>query len=109
MLRFLLAFLFLIAFPVGSQEPPDWFAESLLHLPDDVAEATREGKRVMLYFGQDGCPYCKRLLEVNFRDPAIASKAQRNLVALALYIWGDRDVTWTDGAATTVMRLAAAL
>jgi thioredoxin-related protein len=74
-----------------------------------VAEAAAQGKRVMLYFGQDGCPYCKRLMEVNFRQAAIAAKAQRHLVALALNIWGDREVTWTDGAATTEKRLAAQL
>ena len=55
----------------------------------------------MLYFGQDGCPYCKRLMEVNFRQAAIAAKAQKNLVALALNIWGDREVIGVDGVATT--------
>lgn len=95
--------------PVSAQEPPAWFSVSLLHLPDDVAEAKAQGKRVMLYFGQDGCPYCKRLMEVNFKDPAIVAKAQRSVVALALNIWGDREVTWTDGKATTEKRLAAAL
>jgi thioredoxin-related protein len=63
----------------------------------------------MLYFGQDGCPYCKRLMEVNFRQEAIAAKAQKHLVALALNIWGDREVTWTDGQATTEKQLAARL
>ena len=94
---------------VGAQEPPAWFSESLLHLPEDVAEARANGKRVMLYFGQDGCPYCKRLMEVNFKEAAIVGKAQRHLHALALNIWGDREVTWTDGKATTEKRLAAAL
>ena len=92
-----------------AQEPPAWFSESLLDLREDVAEAAAQGKRVMLYFGQDGCPYCKRLMEVNFRQAAIAAKAQRHLVALAFNIWGDREVTWTDGAATTEKRLAAQL
>src|SRR5437899_1380646 len=54
------------------QDAPAWFANSLLHLPDDVAEAAKEGKRVMLYFEQNGCPYCKRMVEVNFADPKIA-------------------------------------
>jgi thioredoxin-related protein len=48
-------------------------------------------------------------MEVNFRQAAIAAKAQRHLVALALNIWGDREVTWTDGAVTTEKRLAAQL
>src|SRR5687767_10801475 len=99
----------LAIFSVNAQEPPSWFSESLLELREDVADAARQGKRVMLYFGQDGCPYCMRLMEVNFRQAAIAAKAQKNLVALALNIWGDREVVWTDGAATTEKQLAAKL
>lgn len=103
----LLAVLF--SSPAFAQEPPGWFSESLLDLRDEVTEARAQGKRVMLYFGQDGCPYCKRLMDVNFRQASIATKAQRDLVALALNIWGDREVTWTDGSVTTEKRLAAQL
>jgi thioredoxin-related protein len=105
----LLACLLFTCFPVGSQEVPSWFTESLLHLPDDVAEAAREGKRVMLYFGQDGCPYCKRLVEVDWREPRIADKMRRRFVSLAINIWGDREVAWTDGRAMTEKQLAAML
>jgi thioredoxin-related protein len=101
--------LLLNAFPLHAQEPPAWFSESLLDLRADVAEAAAQNKRVMLYFGQDGCPYCKRLLEVNFRQASTAAKAQQHVVALALNIWGDREVTWTDGTASTEKRLAATL
>jgi thioredoxin-related protein len=108
--RLLWAGLFLLAANSAlAQEPPPWFSESLLDLRDDVKEAAAQGKRVMLYFGQDGCPYCKRLLEVNFRQAPIATKAQRHLVALALNIWGDREVTWTDGAVSSEKRLASHL
>lgn len=99
----------MVSFSVGAQEPPSWFTESLLHLPDDVAEAAKERKRVVLYFGQDGCPYCKQLMEVNFRQRAIADKMRRNYVAIALNIWGDREVTWTDGRTISEKRLAAML
>ena len=108
-MRWLLIALIALTFPVEAQETPAWFSESLLDLREDVAEAAAQGKRVMLYFGQDGCPYCKRLMEVNFRQEAIAAKAQKHLVALALNIWGDREVTWTDGQATTEKQLAARL
>jgi thioredoxin-related protein len=104
-----LLFILLSSTAAFAQEPPGWFSESLLDLREDVAEARAQGKRVMLYFGQDGCPYCKRLMDVNFRQATIAAKAQRDLVALALNIWGDREVTWTDGTATTEKRLAAQL
>ncbi|MGH8726076.1 MAG: thioredoxin family protein, partial [Burkholderiales bacterium] len=105
----LIAGLILVANAAMAQEPPAWFTESLLDLRQDVAEAAAQRKRVMLYFGQDGCPYCIRLMEVNFRQAAIADKAKRHFVALALNIWGDREVTWTDGRAATEKRLAAEL
>lgn len=95
--------------PALAQEPPPWFSESLLDLREDVAEAAAQKKRLMLYFGQDGCPYCTRLMEVNFRQASIAEKTRKHFVALALNIWGDREVTWTDGAASTEKRLAARL
>ena len=107
-MRVLLALLF-TAHTALAQEPPAWFTESLLDLREDVAEAATQGKRVMLYFGQDGCPYCKRLMEVNFRDAAIAAKTQQHFVALALNIWGDREVTWTDGVTSTEKQLAGRL
>jgi thioredoxin-related protein len=108
-MRWAIAALLLMVSPLKAEELPPWFSESLLDLRDDVAEAAAQGKRVMLYFGQEGCPYCKRLLEVNFRQAALATKSQRQLLALALNIWGDREVTWTDGAATTEKQLAARL
>lgn len=108
-MKWLRLLLFLAAMPVMAEDAPPWFAQSLLHLPDDVAEAAREGKRVMLYFGQPGCPYCRQLMEVNFRQRAIVERMQRQFVALELSIWGDREVTWTDGRATTEKQLAAQL
>ena len=76
---------------------PGWFSESLLDLREDVREAAKEGKRLLLYFGQDGCPYCKALMQTNFTQPLIVSKARRHFVAIALNIWGDREVTLLDG------------
>jgi len=48
-------------------------------------------------------------MEVNFRQASIAAKAQKNLVALAINIWGDREVIWIDGEAITEKRLVAKL
>jgi thioredoxin-related protein len=108
MRKLILALSFVVS-PAFSQETPSWFTESLLHLPDDVAEAAMAGKRVMLYFGQDGCPYCKQLMDVNFRQRPTVERMQKRFVALALNIWGDREVTWTDGKAMTEKQLAARL
>jgi thioredoxin-related protein len=111
-MRWLLA-LTLICSEALAQQPPAWFAESLFFVREDAAEAAKEGKRVMLYFGQDGCPYCKQLMEVNFRQARIVEKMQKSFVALALNIWGDRDIQWdrsgSDGRALSEKQLAAAL
>ena len=78
-------------------EVPAWFSESFLDIREDAREAAKEGKRLLLYFGQDGCPYCKALLQTNFSQPRIVEKTRRHFVALALNIWGDRAVTGFDG------------
>ena len=88
---------------------PKWFSDSFLDLRDDVRDAGKEGKRLMLYFGQDGCPYCKALMKVNFGDPAIVATTRRHFIAVALNIWGDREVTWLDGRTLAEKELARVL
>jgi len=90
-------------------EIPAWFTESFLEFPEDVKDAAREGKRLMVYFGQDGCPYCKQLMQINFTQRAIVEKTRRHFVAIALNIWGDREVRWTDGRRMTEKALARSL
>ena len=92
------------ASPAGAAEPsphaihvPSWFAESFLDLREEQREAAANGKRVMVYFGQDGCPYCKALMEANFSQRDIVEATRRHFVAIALNLWGDRETTWTDG------------
>jgi thioredoxin-related protein len=104
---FLLAVLFSLS--AKAQEAPDWFAQSLLHLPDDVAEAARDGKRVMLYFGQPGCPYCRELMEVTFRQRPVVERMQKEFVAIELSLFGDRELTWSDGRETSEKKLALQL
>jgi len=116
MLRALLIALCFAALPARAQvaaphaiDIPSWFAQSFLDLREDVADAAREHKRVMLYFGQDGCPYCAALMKTNFSQPGIVAKTRRHFVAIALNIWGDRDVTWLDGRTMTEKDLAKAI
>lgn len=88
---------------------PKWFTESFLDFREDVRDAAKEGKRVMLYFGQDGCPYCKALMKGNFAQPDIEATTRKHFVAIALNIWGDREVTWIDGKAMPEKELARRL
>jgi thioredoxin-related protein len=77
----------------GYHEQPEWFKNSFLDIDEDLADAKKHGKRVMLYFYQDGCPYCKKLFEDNFGQRAIAEKTRQNFDVVTINIWGDRDVT----------------
>ncbi|MBP6778474.1 MAG: hypothetical protein KA151_14620, partial [Piscinibacter sp.] len=45
---------------------PRWFSEGFLDMREEAAAAGREGKRLLVYFGQDGCPYCRELMQNNF-------------------------------------------
>jgi thioredoxin-related protein len=88
---------------------PAWFTETFLDIPEDVRDAAREGKRLMLYFGQDGCPYCKELMQTSFTQRAIVDKTRKHFVAIALNVWGDREVTWIDRRKLSEKQLTRAL
>ncbi|KPK40848.1 MAG: hypothetical protein AMJ69_00750 [Gammaproteobacteria bacterium SG8_47] len=93
----------------GYHEPPDWFKLSFLDLREDVGDAAGAGKRLMVYFYQDGCPYCKKLLEENFGNAAIAAKTQAHFDVIAINMWGDREVTPMDGSSMTEKAFAQAM
>jgi thioredoxin-related protein len=88
---------------------PPWFAQTLLDFRDDVRDAAKAGKRVMVYFGQDGCPYCTQLMKVNFSQKRIVDKTRKHFVAIELNIWGDRETTWVDGRTMSEKELARTL
>jgi len=90
-------------------EIPRWFKETFLDFREDIREAATEGKRLLVYFGQDGCPYCKRLMQVNFGQKDLVEKTRRHFNAVAINIWGDREVIWIDGKARSEKDFAAAL
>jgi thioredoxin-related protein len=81
----------------GYEAQPAWFKNTFLDLRDDMGEATKARKRVMLYFYQDGCPYCAKLLQDNFGQRPIAEKTQKYFDVIALNLWGDREVTNLQG------------
>lgn len=93
----------------GAEEHPGWFKNSFLDLRDDVTEAAKHNKRVMLFFYQDGCPYCKKLLEDNFGQRQIAEKTRKYFDVIALNMWGDREVIDMQGRVTTEKAFATDL
>jgi thioredoxin-related protein len=81
----------------GYLTEPNWFKHSFLDIRDDIDEAASNNKRVMLYFHQDGCPYCKKLMRDNFAQLAIAKLSQRYFDSISINMWGDREVTDLSG------------
>ena len=98
-----------VALAAGEEDTPPWFRESFLDLREDIAEAAKAGRRLMLYFYQDGCPYCTKLLRDNWGQKAIVDKTRRHFDVIALNLWGDREVTDLTGKAVPEKALAKSL
>lgn len=90
----------------GYVEKPQWFKNSFLDLREELDEATSNGKRLLLYFYQDGCPYCEKLINTNFSQRDIVEKTRRNFDVIAINMWGDRMVTGLQGEEFSEKRFA---
>jgi thioredoxin-related protein len=81
---------------------PDWFKKSFLDLRVDLKDARKEGKQgVIVYFGQENCPYCLALMKENFGRPDITRYTRAHFDVIAIDIWGSLPVVLPDGRKTT--------
>ncbi len=80
----------------GHVEHPAWFKVSFLDLFEDIEDAAENDKRLLVYYYQDGCPYCKKLIEENFSQREIAEKTKKYFDVVSINLWGDKDVTVGD-------------
>lgn len=96
---------------LGAKETvyPDWFKTSFLDFSEDVAEAAEQGKRVLMVFHQDNCPYCNALVEQNLSQKNIEEKLKADFDVISMNMWGDREVATVDGKTYTEKSFAAAL
>jgi len=88
---------------------PDWFKLSFMELEEDVAEAAEEGKRLMLLFHQDGCPYCNVFVERNLAQKDIEQSLKTKFDVIEFNMWGDREVVSVGGEIYTEKLFAEAL
>ncbi len=93
----------------GYEEKPEWFKQSFLDIRKDIAEATEANRRVVLYFYQDGCPYCKKLLEDNYGNRDISEYSRKHFDTIAINMWGDRGVVDINGEDSTEKQFAEGL
>jgi len=90
-------------------EYPAWFKQSFLDLRQDIGEAQKAGKRVLLMFTQDNCPYCAALVERNLSQREIEATLREKFDVVAVNLWGDREVVGLDGKTYTEKTYGAAL
>jgi len=81
----------------GYYEKPLWFKDTFLDLKEDLSEANEINHQIILYFHQDGCPYCKKLIDVNFSEKRIVDKVRKHFDVLEINMWGDKTVTLMSG------------
>jgi len=94
---------------VALVEIPAWFKPSFLNIQDDIDEATESGKRVMVYFHQNGCPYCAKLVNDNFKDKRTVDYMAKHFDAVDINMWGDREVVGLKGKALNEKSYSASL
>lgn len=90
----------------GYVEKPAWFKNSFLDIREDINDAAANKRRVMLYFYQDGCPYCAKLIQDNFTQRSIVEKTRKHFDVIAINMWGDREVTDLAGNSVTEKQFA---
>ena len=65
-----------------SAQIPYWFKESFLEIELDIEEELKEEKLLMLYFHQEGCPYCKATIEKKFQIQQLKNLLRKTLTLL---------------------------
>ena len=71
-------------------EHPGWFKESFLDIAEDVNEAAEADKHVILFMHLNGCPYCYKMTEENFKQAPYTDFIQENFDVIAINIKVDR-------------------
>jgi thioredoxin-related protein len=89
-------------------EYPAWFKDSFLNLKEDIDEARQNGKRVILMFTQNGCPYCSALVERNLSQRELEATMKEKFDVIAVNLWGDKEMVGLDGKTYTEKSYSAA-
>jgi len=76
---------------------PDWFKLSFLDIQEDLDEANRGRRGLIVYFGQSYCPYCKAHLKNNWGRKDIVAYTRANFDVIAINTRGNSPVTDVDG------------
>jgi thioredoxin-related protein len=75
---------------------PSWFKLSFLDINEDIRDANRNDRGLILYFGQDNCPYCRALLEHDWGQTDIVTYTRAHFDVVAIDVRGQRMLTGLD-------------
>ena len=90
-------------------EYPDWFNHGFLDFKEDLATANHAGKRLMILFVLNGCPYCHAFVERNLSQKEVETLLRNKFDVITINMMGDRNVTHVDGKTYTEKTFAEAL
>ncbi len=88
---------------------PAWFKESFLDITEDVAEAAESDKHVILFMHLNGCPYCYKMTEENFKNAPYVDFIREKFDVIAINIKGDREIAFDEETSVTEKELAKIL
>lgn len=90
-------------------ELPGWFKKTFLEIPVDIQDAQTRGKKLMIFFHLDDCPYCAYLLQENFTEGVNRERIESKFDVIAINVRGDLPVNWIDGTLYSEKQLARKL
>ncbi|MGA0394498.1 MAG: thioredoxin family protein [Rhodospirillales bacterium] len=82
---------------------------TFLDLKEDLAEAKKKGKGLVILYEAPGCGSCKKLHEVNFQKSDLVKFITKNFDVMQINIFGDNEVTNFDGKVLSEKKLAQKL
>jgi thioredoxin-related protein len=88
---------------------PEWFKPSFLDFRQDVAEARKQGRQVVVFFHLENCPFCARMLKDNFTSGANHDFIRKHFDVIAVDVRGSLEAKWVDGETYTERGLAVHL
>jgi len=88
---------------------PDWFKESFLDIAADASDSAQSDKHLMLFLEMNGCPYCYKMIEENFKHAPYTDFIKAHFDVVALNIRGDREVALDEDTTATEKEVAGLL
>jgi len=67
-----------------------------ININDKIKLAKEQNKHLMIFFHIPGCPYCKSMLNENFKDNEMIQKIKDDFILINLYTADDYFITFDD-------------